>query len=229
MSTTTEHPLPPGQRAFPWRPFGKAMYAGRTIPAYAPAELTIAGAVARPILLTWDELTDGLPTVDETTDLHCVMTWSAVGIRWQGVRFVDVHERLADLVQPAAHARWITAHGLDGYVTCLALEDALRSDVMLVNGRDGACLDIEHGGPIRLISPSQYGYKSAKHLCSLEYSTGYEGGPQPWMSHPRGRVAHEERSRYLPGWFYRRTWGALRETAWRAYDTRAAQASRRTS
>lgn len=220
--------LPPGQHAYPWRPFGKPRYAGRTVTPSEPLDITITGAVATPRVFTWDELSAGLATTAQTSDLHCVMTWSAVGIRWEGVQFADLYDRLVDWVAPSADAHWVVVHSLDGYQTCLSLDDALSDDVLIASRRDRFTLDIEHGGPLRLVSPSQYGYKNAKHVSGLEFTTHYVGGPQAWMAHPRGRVAREERSSYLPGRVYRPVWGALREWAWRAYDTEGA-ARRETS
>src|SRR5205807_10033420 len=91
------------------------------------------------------------------------------------------------------------------------LADALRDDVLLADHLDGEPLGAYHGGPIRLISPSQYGYKSTKYLTTIELHTEEptEGGhPNVAMdvvlrlvkAHPRAHVDLEERHRYLPPW-----------------------------
>ena len=38
--------------------------------------------------------------------------------------------------------------------------------------RDGRPLDGDHGAPVRLVSPAQYGYISTKHLCRIEVHSG---------------------------------------------------------
>src|SRR5262249_29134242 len=104
--------------------------------------------------------------------------------------------------------------GADGSRATLALEDALDEAVLLADQLGGAALDSDHGAPVRLLSPKQYGYKSAKHLCGIELHTrepndGYRTGVRrrflKWLvtSHPRARVAEEERHRYLPAWVVR--------------------------
>ena len=91
-------PLPPGQRERPWRRFGKPQYAGRRFTV--TDDVTVTGAVDEPLLTTWEVLLRDLPTVLRTTDLHCVMTWSAREITWEAVRFADLHARLTSLVGP---------------------------------------------------------------------------------------------------------------------------------
>jgi len=90
----------------------------------------------------------------------------------------------------------------------LVLEDALADDVLIADRLDGEPLPLEHGGPFRLVSAGQYGYKSVKHLCRIELHAG-EPSDAParllnqlqlksFAMHPRARVVHEERSRTLP-------------------------------
>ncbi len=210
--------LPAGQRKRPWRRFGQPQYAGRSVLAPELPVVTVTGTVRRPQQVTWPQLADGLTRIRQTSDLHCVMTWSAVGISWEGVRFRDLHERLVALAAPSSRAAWVTFHGLDGYRACLRLDDAVADNVLVATALDGAPLDAANGGPLRLTAPAQYGYKSVKHLSHIEYAVSYDGGPRPWLVHPRGRVAHEERSRWLPGWVYRHLWRALLPRALAAYD-----------
>jgi len=104
--------------------------------------------------------------------------------------------------------------GADGFRTTLTLADALDEDVMLADQLGGTALDSDHGAPVRLFSPKQYGYKSAKHLCGIELHTsqpadGYRKGVcrrfLRWLvkPHPRARVAEEERHCHLPAWVVR--------------------------
>lgn len=82
----------------------------------------------------------------------------------------------------------------------------------------GHPLDSTHGAPIRLVSPSQYGYVSIKHLCRIEVHTSEPEDRAPWVTrvilrllgrHPRARVWHEERHVHLPAWSVRPIYRAL--------------------
>jgi DMSO/TMAO reductase YedYZ molybdopterin-dependent catalytic subunit len=113
--------------------------------------------------------------------------------------------------------------GLDGYRSVVELEDALATDVLLAENLNGRPLDGDHGAPVRLVSPSQYGFVSTKHLCEIELhetlpaqNYGHANaiakvalrGPL-FQRHPRARVWHEERHRHLPGWSLRPVYRVL--------------------
>jgi DMSO/TMAO reductase YedYZ molybdopterin-dependent catalytic subunit len=128
-------------------------------------------------------------------DLHCVTTWTATGLHWSGVRFADVHQWLTSLVDLHPAVAWVTFSGLDGYRSCLRLDDALGA--LLVDRLGDAPLPAAHGAPLRLVAPAHYGYKSVKHLYAIEYRRAYDPGSAGWLAHRRGRVAYEERSPLL--------------------------------
>ena len=132
--------------------------------------------------------------------------------------FRDVHEALATEIGTARAVTWVTFVGLDGYRACLRLDDALADDVLLADRLDGTPLGVEHGAPVRLVAPAHYGYKSVKHLCAIEYRRDYDPGSARWAAHPRGRVAREERSRYLPGPLWRPVWRTLLPKVRRRYE-----------
>lgn len=136
-------------------------------------------------------------------------TWSQRGLRWSGFLLRDVHEQLiAPHAHPDARCNYVLFRGLDRYRTCLPLDDALAADVLLADQLDGAPLSLAHGAPLRVVAPAHYGYKSVKHLCAIEIGTRHRAGSAGPMEHPRGRVALEERSAFLPGWFWRRVFRA---------------------
>jgi DMSO/TMAO reductase YedYZ molybdopterin-dependent catalytic subunit len=96
--------------------------------------------------------------------------------------------------------------GQDGFRTALPLEDLLTPEVLIADRLNDEPLTLEHGAPIRLIAPAHYGYKSAKHLVSIELrrnSQGYRPLLSRFLDHPRARVAFEERGQLLPGWLSR--------------------------
>jgi DMSO/TMAO reductase YedYZ molybdopterin-dependent catalytic subunit len=84
------------------------------------------------------------------------------------------------------------------------IEDVLADDVLLAERLDGRPLDGDHGAPLRLVSPGQYGFVSTKHLCRIELHasepTDLYASPVDRLlaAHPRARVRQEERHRHLP-------------------------------
>jgi DMSO/TMAO reductase YedYZ molybdopterin-dependent catalytic subunit len=95
----------------------------------------------------------------------------------------------------------IVFRGLDGYRAIVFLEDALQTDVMLADRLDDEPLSLKHGAPLRLVSPQQYGYINAKHLCAIEVHTSAPPIPLNLLlfrHHPRARVWREERNGILP-------------------------------
>src|SRR5436190_1520118 len=110
--------------------------------------LTIDGAVENPVKLTWKEFMD-LPQTKDTSDFHCVTTWSKLSMPWKGVSLLD----LAALVHPKENATHIMCYGYDTYSTNLSLEEALKPDVLLVHTFEGRPLPKEHGVPVRMITP----------------------------------------------------------------------------
>ncbi len=135
-----------------------------------------------------------------------------------GWAFLDILDRLAELSQPDTGVRWITLTGLDGYRSCVALDDARKPEVLLADRLAGEPLGVGQGAPCRLITPRQYGYKSVKHVVLMEYCNRYDDGSARWASHPRGRVDREERSAWLPGWTWRRIWPRVVEHRRRNLD-----------
>jgi DMSO/TMAO reductase YedYZ molybdopterin-dependent catalytic subunit len=146
-----------------------------------------------------------LPRVSLVADFHCVAGWTTCGLHWEGVRFRDIYETLVKHEAGDATVSHIRAVGRDGWRAVLLLEDALADDVLIADRLDGEPLPVEHGGPFRLVSASQYGYKSVKHLSRIElHDDEPSDAPERLMArlglkaigmmHPRARVDHEERT-----------------------------------
>ena len=81
--------------------------------------------------------------------------------------------------------------------------------MILADRLNGDELDGDHGAPVRLVSPDQYGYVSTKHLARIELHSAEPRVRRPsildalFMPHPRASVWREERHRFLPTWFVR--------------------------
>jgi DMSO/TMAO reductase YedYZ molybdopterin-dependent catalytic subunit len=133
--------------------------------------LEVTGEVEKPLRLNWKEFRD-LPRVQQVSDFHCVTTWSKYDVRWSGVPFRAVAERVG--LKPTA--RFVVAQGGEGYTTNIPLADCMREDVILADELDGAPLPLEHGGPVRLIVPHLYAWKSAKFLVALRFVESDEPG-----------------------------------------------------
>jgi DMSO/TMAO reductase YedYZ molybdopterin-dependent catalytic subunit len=134
-------------------------------------DLHLFGTVAPERRLTWDALR-ALPEAQVTCDIHCVTKWSKLDTAWSGVRFRDVMA-LVD-VDPAADT--VIAHAENDYTTNVPLVTLLDDDVLLAWAYGGQPLEPEHGGPLRLLVPKRYFWKSAKWLRGLEWRVGDEPG-----------------------------------------------------
>lgn len=216
-------PLPPGQHAIEGFPrFGTHLHEpAPAIPA-APT-ITVEGAVTEPITLPLTALA-GLPRREQAADFHCVAGWSATGLRWEGVPFAAFYREVIEpALEPGTRVSHVSFGGLDRFRSIAAIEDALADDVLIAEQLDGRPLDTDHGAPVRLVSPSQYGYVSTKHLCRIELHTAdprENFRPASRLSaklmirplfdrHPRGRVWHEERNGTIPNWAVRPIYRAL--------------------
>ncbi len=205
-------PLPPGQNAIEEFPrFGLQPFADRFPSVVDKIAIEVSGDVEHPISVS--EQFASLPRVEQVSDLHCVTTWSHLGLRWRGVRFRDFYEKLVvPQAQPEPNAGLVVFRAQDGYSQSLLLEDLLANDVLLAHELEGAPLSIAHGAPLRLIAPAHYGYKNIKHIKAIEFwrdARKYRFPGPKLMDHQRARVAHEERGVGLPGWMLRQLYKLL--------------------
>ena len=148
-------------------------------------KLTIGGLVDHPVTLDWKAFM-ALPQTGLRTDIHCVTTWSRYDNDWQGVATHD----LLDLVQPTEDAAYLMLHGYDGYSTNVPLADFAAPGAILAHGWQGKPLARDHGGPMRLVIPHLYFWKSAKWLKGIDFLAadrpgfwevnGYHMRGDPW-------------------------------------------------
>jgi DMSO/TMAO reductase YedYZ molybdopterin-dependent catalytic subunit len=124
----------------------------------------IVGLVETPIEWTWEEF-QRLPRVRVFADMHCVTRWSRLGNLWEGVSTREILSR----VQLNPKAKYVVAHGYDGgWSTNMPLEEFLREDCLFADTHDGEPIDQDHGGPLRLVIPRLYAWKSAKWVRGVE-------------------------------------------------------------
>ncbi|TXH37250.1 MAG: sulfite oxidase-like oxidoreductase [Rhodospirillaceae bacterium] len=147
--------------------------------------LWIDGAVANPQKLDWTGF-QALPQSNAISDIHCVTSWSRYDNRWRGVLARD----LLDLVKPLPDAQHVILHSYDTYTTNVPLAEFADTDVLLATHWQDEELSLEHGGPLRLIVPKLYFWKSAKWLKRIEFAVfdkpgfwelrGYHNHGDPW-------------------------------------------------
>lgn len=145
----------------------------------------VTGRVKGEYAISWEEF-KALPRVRVTADMHCVTRWSRIGTVWEGVSIREILKHAPLLPE----ARFVTAHSYGGYTTNLPCADLLDDDVLLADTNDGAPLSLDHGGPMRLVVPKLYAWKSAKWLRELEFleedrlgfweTYGYHNHGDPW-------------------------------------------------
>jgi DMSO/TMAO reductase YedYZ molybdopterin-dependent catalytic subunit len=156
-------------------------------PRFDPRRWTFRcfGLVEREVTFTWEEFL-ALPRVTIASDVHCVTRWSKLDNVWEGVHVGEIMRR----VRPLPEARFVMEHADPDYTTNIALEDLVDDDVLLALKHDGRDLEPDHGGPVRLVVPKLYFWKSAKWLRAFEFldvnppgfweQNGYHMHADPW-------------------------------------------------
>lgn len=174
--------VPPGQHlasGFPVLTYGDTPDVNR-----ANWQLKVWG-LAQATTITWDELM-AMPQSNFTADFHCVTTWSKLDVQWSGVKVTDFMQHVE--VDPGA--KHLMEHCYGGYTTNIALDDFLREENFFAHTLNGEPLPVDHGGPLRLVVPHLYAWKSAKWLNGLEFlaqmelgfweRNGYHHRGDPW-------------------------------------------------
>jgi DMSO/TMAO reductase YedYZ molybdopterin-dependent catalytic subunit len=133
--------------------------------------LKVWGLVDAPMEWDWAGIM-ALPQHSQTVDIHCVTRWSKLDTTWEGIPFTEIASRVA----PRPEADHVMIHCYGGYTTNMRLDELLDEDVMLAHHYDGQPLEREHGGPMRLLVPKLYLWKSAKWLSGLEFIHGNRPG-----------------------------------------------------
>ena len=147
--------------------------------------LDVYGAVENPLFWDFAQLLAQKQS-QFVSDIHCVTTWSRYDNQWEGLSTSD----LLAACRPRDEARFVMLHSSDGYTTNLAFEDFAADTALLAHSWSGKPLEAEHGGPVRLVVPHLYFWKSAKWLKAIEFVEadkpgfwevrGYHNRGDPW-------------------------------------------------
>ena len=150
---------------------------------------SVGGAVERPLKWSWQDF-QAQPQLTLRCDMHCVTSWSRYDNDFTGVPFLH----LVELVQPRPEACFVMLRSYDDYTTNVPLSFLLDEDVLLAHSWQGKPISAEHGGPMRLILPKLYLWKSAKWLRHITFMD--KDAPGYWEQrgyHMRGDPWTEER------------------------------------
>ncbi len=175
--------LPPGQRevkTLPVLDLGAQPSIDRKL-----WRLTVDGLVENPVTLDWQGL-QHLPQSEAVSDIHCVTAWSRYDNHWRGVLVKD----LLALVRPRPEARFVLFQSYDTYTTNLPLAEFAVPDALLATHWQDEPLSVEHGGPLRVVVPQLYFWKSAKWVKRISFAAedqpgfwevrGYHNHGDPW-------------------------------------------------
>jgi DMSO/TMAO reductase YedYZ molybdopterin-dependent catalytic subunit len=146
----------------------------------------VEGLVEQPTTWSWNEIHTLSPSAF-SGDIHCVTTWSKLGVTFDGVS-VDT---LLEAARPLPAATHILAFSHTGYTTNLPLADVTGGRAWVAWSFAGRPLPVEHGGPARLLVPHLYFWKSAKWVAGIRLldhdepgfweRNGYHDRGDPWL------------------------------------------------
>ncbi len=148
--------------------------------------MTVDGLVASPHTWTWHEMHD-LPQSQYRGAIHCVTTWSKFGTTFGGVSV----DRLLEVAQPQSEATHVLATSTTDYTTNMPVSHLVDGQAWVVWSHEGKPLPSDHGGPVRLLVPHLYFWKSAKWVTRLTFldhdeqgfweRNGYHDLGDPWL------------------------------------------------
>ena len=188
----------------------------RRFPWY-PWQVEVTGLVAHPKVWDIDELVQTMPLEERLYRHRCVEAW-AMAVPWTGFPLKALIEKAGPL-SAARYVRLVSFHRpalAPGqamqdwypwpYYEALRLDEAMHELTLLATGIYGHPLPMQHGAPIRLVTPWKYGFKSIKSIARIELvdrqppsfwndvapaEYGLEANVDPAVPHPRWSQAME--------------------------------------
>lgn len=142
------------------------VYTVTDIPSFSSDawKFAVGGLVANPIVFKWEDFLKIQRKV-QNSDFHCVTGWSVYHATWEGIPLYQ----LLDQAGIDAKAKYVKFYSGDGvYTDSLTLEQARMEDIMVAVLLDGKPIPQKLGGPVRLVVPKMYAYKSVKWLQAIE-------------------------------------------------------------
>jgi len=184
----------------------------------APWSVDVYGLVKNKRTYSVDDLIKKFQPEERIYRLRCVEAWSMV-IPWTGFSL----SKLLKEVEPTSDAKYVRFETLMRsdqmpgesdplypwpYREGLRMDEAMNDLAILATGMYGGELPAQDGGPIRLVVPWKYGFKSIKAIIKIElvaeqpstmWSTiapdeyGFYSNVNPNVDHPRWSQATERR------------------------------------
>jgi DMSO/TMAO reductase YedYZ molybdopterin-dependent catalytic subunit len=177
-----EDRVPPGQ--YLTKGFPVLTYGDTPIVNTENWEFRVWG-LATETTFSWSDFM-ALPKQQFTIDFHCVTRWSKLDAEWGGIKVLDFMKAI-EVSPSAVH---VMEHCYGGYTTNISMDDFLREENFFAFELFGEPLPAEHGGPLRLVVPHLYAWKSAKWINGLEFlareelgfweRNGYHRRGEPW-------------------------------------------------
>jgi DMSO/TMAO reductase YedYZ molybdopterin-dependent catalytic subunit len=132
----------------------------------------------RGLLLTMEDI-KRLPHVEMTTEFKCIEGWSEI-VHWGGARLCDFlaayppHISNRSDLNPAMFLtelpEYVEFQTPDGqYYVGIEREVALHPQTLLAYQLNGQPLTLDHGAPLRLVTPLKYGVKQIKQIGRITY------------------------------------------------------------
>jgi methionine sulfoxide reductase catalytic subunit len=144
-----------------------------------PWTVSIEGAVSKPQIIDLDALLKIAPLEERIHRHRCVEAWSIV-VPWIGFPL----NALIHAVSPLPSAKYVAFQSLYDpkqmpqgrhagiplpYVEGLRIDEAMHPLALLSVGLYGEVLPNQNGGPIRLVIPWKYGFKSIKSIVKIRF------------------------------------------------------------
>lgn len=150
------------------------VYTVTPIPSFSNENwsFTIDGLVDKSFKWDWEQFVSLKRSV-QVSDFHCVTGWSVYKNTWEGIKLKELLS-MAGVKKNAKNVKLYSGDGV--YTSTLSLEQADIDDVMVSVIHDGKTIPSDLGGPVRLIVPKMYAYKSVKWLNRIELIEGEHVG-----------------------------------------------------
>jgi sulfoxide reductase catalytic subunit YedY len=184
--------------------------------AQRPWTVRIEGMVQKPQTLDIDTILKQIPQEERIYRHRCVEAW-AMTVPWSGFQL----SALLAMAEPLGSAKYVAfqtiedTKSMDGlsapfypwpYTEGLAIDEANHDLAFMVTGMYGKPVPPQNGGPLRVVLPWKYGFKSAKAIVKITLTDkrpdtfweaiqsseyGFWANVNPKVPHPRWSQATE--------------------------------------
>ncbi len=181
-----------------------------------PWSITIDGLVAKKRTIAFEDLLKQVTLQERLYRHRCVEAWG-ITIPWTGFPL----KRLLEIAEPLSAAKYVIFYTAENrrympglseawypwpYTEGLTMFEAENDLAIIAVGLYGQKLKPQNGGPIRLVVPWKYGFKSAKAIVRVTFSDkrpltfwaevdgneyGFWANVNPAVPHPRWSQARE--------------------------------------